>query len=77
MKKTICLFWVIIICFSSAIHAFAQELTDNIEKAINLNNINQEKIDKCINDTWKANKIFIIRFFKQRAGNKRYEGHFV
>lgn len=57
MKKTICFILVIVICFSSAICAFAQESTDNTEKAINLNNIDQEKIDTYINDILKASNV--------------------
>lgn len=48
---------VIVICFSTTIYAFAQESTDNTQKAINLNNIDQEKIDQCINDILKASNV--------------------
>ena len=45
---------VIVICFSTTIYAFAQESTDNNQKEINLNNKNQEKIDKCIKEIFKS-----------------------
>jgi len=57
MKKITCFILFIVVCFSSIIHVFAQESTNNTEKAINLNNINQDEIDKCINDILKASNV--------------------
>ena len=57
MKKIMCFVLVCCICFSSAIYAFAQEKTNNTKKVINLNNIDQEKLDKCINDILKASNV--------------------
>ena len=57
MKKIICFVLVCFICFPSAIYVCAQETTDNTGKEINLNNIDQEKIDNCINDILKASNV--------------------